>query len=198
MPKSLQRMGLRAQKAPRPWGPPTGADAGATGSVRNSAKSKFQKNLEKFGREVVRAAYVLLISGLVASCSLLGGAVSLPDVEQLPALGVTECTPQGPIAWVNIDVLGTPDEKGTIEHERVHVQQIRRFANCAEFESWYLANRLQAEAEAFCAEVYDDVRKERRTYQAAIERYGRWLAGYEAGVTQRQGEELLRKVCVQR
>jgi hypothetical protein len=197
----MWHMGLGRQKAPRLGAPDTGADAGATGSYRNPQKPQkrwsFRKNLEKVVQKIVRAAYLFAILVAVTSCSILGNSIAKPDAEDLPALGMTECTPVGPIAWVNVDVLGTPDEKGTIAHEKKHVEQIRRFPSCAAFEAWFRENQLLAEAEAFCEEVYDDVRKERRTQEQAIARYGRWLAGYAVGVTQREGEALLRKVCRQ-
>jgi hypothetical protein len=200
MPKSLQRMGLRAEKAPRPWGPPTGADAGATGSVRNPQKSKFQKNLEKIGQEVVRAAYLFVISALVASCGLLGGAIALPDPEELPALGMTECYTRRdgvpyPVAWINADVLKGPDEEGTVAHERKHSEQVRRFPNCGSFQMWYQSNMADAEAEAFCEEIRVDVKENYRTRDEAFKRYGRWLAGYNVGLTEQQAEALLRKTC---
>jgi len=139
------------------------------------------------------------ISVAISSCAILGGAVTtFPDAETLPALGLTECDPiWGPISWVNVDVLDTPDEKGTVLHERKHAEQVRRFPNCGSFGAWYRANVLEAEAEAFCQEIYDDVRKERFTYDAAIVRYGRWLAGYVHGTPPAHTEQLLRKTCGQ-
>lgn len=92
----------------------------------------------------MRAAIILL--ALLACAPKATGMARLDN-----RLGQAFCTANGPRAMVDIDVIESADSAFVKQHERMHMEQIRRFPTCRAFEVWYVVNTAEAEAEAFCA-----------------------------------------------
>lgn len=180
-PRYLQRVGVPGSRPPI--------------TARQSGKLEVGKIFGTGNTERCSEKKLKLVTLLVSGLLLIGCGVMLPPASELAPLGLTECTNSGALGWVNVDVLGTRDEKGTVAHERKHMEQIRRFPDCAAFNVWYRANTAEAEAEAFCEEIKTDTQNEYLTRDGAIARYGRWLAGYDVGMTPMQAEALLRRIC---
>lgn len=112
-------------------------------------------------------------------------------VEQMPPtyLAYTQCTQMADsmatISWVRTEVLDTDQENAIVAHEHVHQVQMQRHPNCGIAYSWYRANRVVAEAEAYCesARVFQNEHLEDVTLDGAIYHYARWLQHYEDGLT---------------
>lgn len=92
----------------------------------------------------MRTAVMLL---LLMACAPGAAGVGRLDTR----LGQTWCTPTGPRATVDIDVIEGPDSAFVKKHERKHMEQVRRFPTCRDWYVWYVVNAADAEAEAFCA-----------------------------------------------
>ena len=89
---------------------------------------------------------------LTAGCATAGYQISPPGSN---AVGYTDCEQRGdfahPRAWVDVEVLASPDSAFVIQHERKHMEQVRRHETCWDWRVWYMSNAAEAEAEAFCA-----------------------------------------------
>jgi hypothetical protein len=142
---------------------------------------------------------------LVAALVFLGTMKLVRSVmdQSLPSndsMGFTYCNNNQAVAWINVSVLGTVDEEGTIAHERKHMEQINRFdARCEIFEVWFIANRLEAEAEAFCEDVKIEMRPDflyPLEREEAIEKYAKWLRTYrDPPLDKKDAIKLLEKFC---
>jgi hypothetical protein len=123
----------------------------------------------------IRNVCVLLTVALTAA--LLTACALAPLVAPTPpgVLGYAECTPEGPRAWVRLDVLAHEELRAVAAHEIMHVRQMNRFRDCASYHAWVARNRLHAEAEAFCASA----QQHPAGLTAGITHYARWLStGY--------------------
>lgn len=134
---------------------------------------------------------------LVPSCAqpLNGGLRYFPD----PTLyGWSYCYNDQPVGWVNIKLIGTPDEVGTIAHERMHGQQMLRQGTCERYSVWLATHRAEAEAEAFCEEVkIESAPPFTMSRGGAKLKYGAWLArAYpQFGLNIADAIQLLNKFC---
>jgi hypothetical protein len=91
-------------------------------------------------------------------------------------LGTTGCDTHGVgVAYIRLDVLGSIEEGPVIAHERKHLEQIKRFASCGEWQRWYSENTVEAEAEAFCAAAKAAVKPD-FTLGGAVGKYAHSMA----------------------
>jgi hypothetical protein len=132
-----------------------------------------------------RAALFFLLLTMCVSSFIVGAekgyrtAASHNDVSG-DWLGYTACDKWNrPAGWLNVNVHGTEDEDGTVEHERRHVEQLSRGPNCYLAQFWLGMNQLHYEAEAFCEDVKVDIARgiER---DSAMSKYANWLRFYPA------------------
>jgi hypothetical protein len=143
-------------------------------------------------------AHVLAALIAVGTFAVVRTAVknATPDND---TMGVTYCVNDEPIAFINLRVLGTIDEKSTIAHERKHVEQIMRFDNCILFEAWFLRHEIEAEAEAFCEDIKVETSPtfpERITRMKAINKYAEWLRTYKSPpITTQAAIQAIEKFC---
>ena len=122
-------------------------------------------------------ATVFLIPQSCVPSATAGAARYFPDPSNY---GWSHCVNDEPVAWINIRIIGTPDEATTVAHELMHGKQMRRQGTCVQYAAWLSVHRAEAEAEAFCEEVMLETRPPYSlTLGAAKVKYANWLSrGY--------------------
>jgi hypothetical protein len=142
-------------------------------------------------KRVLLCLAILLLFGLIG-CVKHELLMPSPDV-----LGFAYCSPSGPIGFVNIRTINTFDYKPTVLHEMRHMEQIKRFANCGDFDAWRVRgdNNARIEAEAYCEQVRIEAPLFGRMY--AIAKYAEWLSsGYpQFKLTPKTAASLIAEYC---
>lgn len=137
-----------------------------------------------------RVALALLL--LIVGCLLLLNCAPRVVVPH-GILGLTLCDDDQPIALINVNAIGTAEERGTIAHEKRHIAQASRFPNCQMWEAWYNSHVAEAEAEAFCA----DAKAGNEPKSVEIEKYASWLASpvYHLHISTDSARTLINGYC---
>ena len=139
-----------------------------------------------------------VLLGVGAAC-----VKSVPYVPNHRALGVTFCATDKfknggeshyPVVWINGNVVGGPDQEWVLRHELKHAEQVRRLGNCVLWKVYLSQNLGDLEAEAFCEAVKYEVEINRMSYDAALDKYARWLSRYP-GQSPEGSITLMKKYC---
>lgn len=142
-----------------------------------------------------RVALSLFVFLLLALFGCGPSKIILSPFPPPSVLGFTYCHKDGPGAFINVTLIRDGgDVIGTMAHELKHVEQMRRFKDCASFMEWANVNP-RVEAEAFCEEVKLETPIFGR--ELSIIKYGEWLSlGYPRfALSQLAAESLLREFC---
>lgn len=118
-------------------------------------------------------------------------------------IGVLGCgNDRQPIGWIRSDIArDSRTLRYTLAHEDAHAAQAALMGGCRVFREWYEAdpwNRLQSEADAFCAMAQHGVRMgDFRTVRDAAVRFGPSLrhAMYGFELTDLQAENWIVNAC---
>ena len=135
---------------------------------------------------------------VAASCHT--SLYTVQDTRLRDYLGFTVCDRGQGLGFVAVRALGTAQERGTIAHEKKHMEHIDRLGSCALYAAWIAQHRAEAEAEAFCEDVKSDIMPPRNWgREQAQHTYARWMADTTAYPQLRLSVDsalnLMRKYC---